>query len=269
MVDGDPARLQQIQVNLLNNAAKYTPRGGHVRLQLAARRRRRGHPRVATTASASPRSMLESVFDLFVQSSRTLDRAEGGLGVGLTLVRSLVALHGGTRDGVERGDRQGERVRRSACRSPPAAAPSRARRRAAGRLRRRGARVVIVEDNEDSRTMLTTYLEAAGLPVPGRGRRTRPGWRSSTRRARKSRSSTSAFPAWTGSRSRAALRRASRASPASISRADRLRPARRPRRPARDAGFDDHLVKPVDLERLVSCLTEPHRADAAGGSTTG
>ncbi|HWB82003.1 MAG TPA: chemotaxis protein CheB, partial [Nannocystaceae bacterium] len=94
-VSGDPARLQQIQVNMLSNAAKYTPRGGHVLLQVHAD----GEDaviRVRDNGVGIPVDMLDKVFDLFVQSNRTLDRAEGGLGVGLTLVRSLVQMHGGS-----------------------------------------------------------------------------------------------------------------------------------------------------------------------------
>ena len=93
-VDGDQTRLQQIQINLLNNAAKYTPRGGHVKLTLAE-----VHGvaivRVTDDGSGIAPELLDTVFDLFVQSRRTLDRSEGGLGVGLTLVRALVELHGG------------------------------------------------------------------------------------------------------------------------------------------------------------------------------
>ncbi|HMJ14567.1 MAG TPA: CheR family methyltransferase, partial [Polyangiaceae bacterium] len=105
-VDGDPARLQQVQVNLLSNAAKYTPRGGNVHLDV---QRLDGHAliRVRDDGAGIPRDMLDSVFDLFVQSSRTLDRAAGGLGVGLTLVRSLVAMHGGTIEAHSDGDGKG------------------------------------------------------------------------------------------------------------------------------------------------------------------
>ena len=79
-VDGDPARLQQIQVNLLNNAAKYTPRGGHVRARRSSARATRRSSACATTASGIPPEMLDSIFDLFVQSNRTLDRAGGRAG---------------------------------------------------------------------------------------------------------------------------------------------------------------------------------------------
>src|SRR6185369_12324417 len=94
-VVADPARMQQIQVNLLNNAAKYTQRGGRVLLAV----KREGDAaviRVRDDGAGIPPHMLDSVFELFVQSTRTLDRAAGGLGVGLTLVRSLVGLHHGT-----------------------------------------------------------------------------------------------------------------------------------------------------------------------------
>src|SRR5262249_14486941 len=95
LVDCDPARLQQIQANLLSNASKYTPRGGHVSLTA----QRDGHEvvlHVKDDGVGIPKDVLENVFELFVQSHRTLDRSEGGLGVGLTLVRGLVELHGGS-----------------------------------------------------------------------------------------------------------------------------------------------------------------------------
>ncbi len=95
VVDGDPARLQQIQVNLLTNAAKYTHRGGRVRLE-ARGVGAEAVIRVSDDGAGIPADMLDNVFDLFVQSNRTLDRSEGGLGVGLTLARSLVTMHGGS-----------------------------------------------------------------------------------------------------------------------------------------------------------------------------
>ena len=94
-VDGDTARLRQTQANLLNNAAKYT----HVGSRVCLTARRSGSHAVVVViddGAGIPESMLENVFDLFVKSKRTLDRSDGGLGVGLTLVRTLVAMHGGT-----------------------------------------------------------------------------------------------------------------------------------------------------------------------------
>jgi two-component system CheB/CheR fusion protein len=160
-VDGDPARLQQIQVNLLSNAAKYTPRGGHVHLQL----RREGDEaviRVRDDGAGIPPSMLESVFELFVQSSRTLDRAAGGLGVGLTLVRSLVEMHGGHVIAHSAGEGRGSEL---VVRLPMAKAVAIDH---APVLHARpplpaGAHVVIVEDNADSREMLCALLGHAGF----------------------------------------------------------------------------------------------------------
>ncbi|MBC8070538.1 MAG: PAS domain-containing protein, partial [Deltaproteobacteria bacterium] len=94
-VIGDVTRLQQIQVNMLSNAAKYTPQGGHVLLEV----RRDGDEaviRVRDDGVGIATDMHDKVFDMFVQLNRTLDRSEGGLGVGLTLVRSLVQMHGGS-----------------------------------------------------------------------------------------------------------------------------------------------------------------------------
>ncbi|GGY49405.1 PAS domain-containing sensor histidine kinase [Pseudoduganella albidiflava] len=91
---GDPHRLVQVVVNLLNNAAKYTPRGGRIALAIA---------RAGTTVTISVRDngigldseLLPHVFDLFTQAERSPDRAQGGLGIGLALVRNIVSMHGG------------------------------------------------------------------------------------------------------------------------------------------------------------------------------
>jgi signal transduction histidine kinase len=95
VVDGDPVRLAQVIGNLLNNAAKYTPAGGHIEVAAASAG---GHVTI-TVADDGPglaESLLPRVFDLFVQGKRPMDRAEGGLGLGLALVKNLVALHGGS-----------------------------------------------------------------------------------------------------------------------------------------------------------------------------
>src|SRR6185312_7227253 len=107
--------------------------------------------------------MLENVFDLFVQAARTLDRAQGGIGVGLTLVRSLVTMHGGTVSARSDGEGKGsEFVVRLPLASPNAIRPPPPGSRA-GLAMKRGARVVIVEDNDDSREMLCEVLTMAGF----------------------------------------------------------------------------------------------------------
>jgi signal transduction histidine kinase len=95
LVKGDPVRLVQVLANLLNNAIKYTPEGGHIWLMV---KREDGTAMVSVrdTGVGIVSDMLPHVFDLFAQSDRSLDRAQGGLGIGLTLVKKLVELHGGS-----------------------------------------------------------------------------------------------------------------------------------------------------------------------------
>ena len=94
-VEGDPARLEQILTNLLTNAVKYTPRGGRIRVALRADAGDAVLSVEDTGFGISPR-LLPFIFDMYVQADRTLARARGGLGIGLSLVRHLVELHGGT-----------------------------------------------------------------------------------------------------------------------------------------------------------------------------
>jgi PAS domain S-box-containing protein len=106
MVDGDHTRLVQVVANLLNNAAKYTPEGGHIEVALTT-----GHGQARLTVrddgSGIGPDLLPVVFDLFTQGARTLDRAQGGLGLGLALVRKLVELHGGRVDAASAGPGRG------------------------------------------------------------------------------------------------------------------------------------------------------------------
>jgi signal transduction histidine kinase len=106
MVDGDHTRLVQVMTNLVTNAAKYTPEGGHIAARLAADA---GHAilQVQDNGSGIGPDLLPVVFDLFTQASRTLDRAQGGLGLGLALVRKLVELHGGSVTATSPGQGQG------------------------------------------------------------------------------------------------------------------------------------------------------------------
>ncbi|MBS2020007.1 MAG: PAS domain-containing protein [Deltaproteobacteria bacterium] len=160
-VDGDPARLLQIQVNILGNAAKYTPRGGHVRLSMTVEGAS-AVIRVKDDGVGMPKELLADAFELFVQSQRTLDRADGGLGVGLTLVRSLVTMHGGTVEAISEGASKGTEVivRLPLGHAPEVTIPRSVRQRPASG---RKPRIVVIEDNHDSREMLCELLELHGF----------------------------------------------------------------------------------------------------------
>jgi two-component system, chemotaxis family, CheB/CheR fusion protein len=160
-VHGDATRLQQIQINLLTNAVKYTPRGGHVTLTAAADGHGAAVVRVSDNGAGIPPQMLDSVFDLFVQARHTLAHSDGGLGVGLTLVRALVEMHGGTVSANSGGDGKGsEFVVRLPLTSPPAEAQVHAGPQASEIPA--GTTVVVVEDNADSLEMLCSILKLAG-----------------------------------------------------------------------------------------------------------
>jgi signal transduction histidine kinase/PAS domain-containing protein len=103
---GDQTRLVQVVGNLLNNAAKYTEEGGHIRLE-AAQEGDMAVIRVSDNGMGLPAALLPHVFDLFTQADRSLDRSQGGLGIGLTLVRQLVELHGGRVEAKSEGPGRG------------------------------------------------------------------------------------------------------------------------------------------------------------------
>jgi CheY-like chemotaxis protein len=161
-VDGDTARLTQVITNLLNNAAKYTPEGGRITLRVAV-----DGPnavvRVTDTGMGIPPEMLSAIFDLFTQANRSIDRAQGGLGVGLTLVRRLVELQGGSvraySEGLDRGSEFEVRLPLSQ-RVPPSAVD------AVGEPGPRPTRrVVLVDDNVDCTVTLAELLRLVGHEV--------------------------------------------------------------------------------------------------------
>jgi CheY-like chemotaxis protein len=105
-VEGDPDRLQQVVGNLLNNATKYTPEGGHISVS-AGTEEGKAVVRVSDDGIGIPPELIPHVFDLFVQAKRSPDRSQGGLGLGLTLVHHLTELHGGSVEAHSAGDGKG------------------------------------------------------------------------------------------------------------------------------------------------------------------
>ena len=160
-VEADQARVEQIVMNLLSNAVKYTPPGGGVDVVVTGDGRAARLSVHDTGAGMTP-YMIERVFDLFFQGERTLERAEGGLGIGLTLVRRLAELHGGRVAAESPGRGLGSTVTVELPQCPaPADAPAAAAAPSAPSPRR----IVLVEDSHDSRDMLRFLLEHAGHEV--------------------------------------------------------------------------------------------------------
>jgi signal transduction histidine kinase len=160
-LSGDGARLTQVFGNLLTNACKYTPPGGDIDI--------RAEPMgndasivIKDTGSGIPADQLDQIFEMFTQVDRTLDRAQGGLGIGLMLVKQLVEMHGGTvrarSDGLGKGS---EFIVRLPLKGAPAAEPQEAPRLPPVVSRR----ILVVDDNEDVALSLATLLELDGHAV--------------------------------------------------------------------------------------------------------
>ncbi|VXB94068.1 putative Histidine kinase [Massilia sp. 9I] len=164
-LEADPTRLAQVLTNLLTNACKYTPPGGVVSLSGSVEA---GEVLVAVrdTGMGIPPDALESVFDMFSQVSQNIGRAQGGLGIGLALVRSLVQMHGGSivaaSSGVGLGSTFTLRLPLAARQGDDAAAPAEAPA-AAGPAA--GLRILVADDNVDAATMLAAVLDARGHRV--------------------------------------------------------------------------------------------------------
>lgn len=162
-LEADPTRLEQVVSNLLNNAAKYTMPGGHIWL-IAEAENGEVVIRVRDTGIGVPPDILGRVFEPFVQSDGSLARSEGGLGIGLTLVRSLVEMHGGSVEAHSPGLGQGsEFVIRLPVRPASLEAPAPAEPPAPSAAR--PVRVMVVEDNVDAAESLASLLRIWGHEV--------------------------------------------------------------------------------------------------------
>lgn len=162
-VEGDPTRLSQVVSNLLNNAAKYTPQGGHIDLTVTQSEGDNGgwiDLCVADTGVGIEADMLPKVFELFTQVDQNLDRSQGGLGIGLALVHKLVEMHGGTTRADSPGAGRGSTftVRLPRASEPQAEAPA----DDAAPTVVRPLDVLIVDDNVDSAQTTRWMLEMMG-----------------------------------------------------------------------------------------------------------
>jgi signal transduction histidine kinase/DNA-binding response OmpR family regulator len=261
-LNADPVRLTQVFGNLLTNACKYTEPGGHIWLS-AELQENEVIVKVRDTGIGIPRSKLASVFDMFSQLPAARDLSQGGLGIGLTLVKRLVVLHGGTVEAFSPGPGQGtEFIIRLPVLSELAQAQTAVRQDETPRAG--GRRILIVDDNRDSAASLAMLLEAAG---------------NKTREA------------YDGME---ALEAAAEFHPDvvlldiglpklngfEVCRRMRAEPWGRDmtilavsgwgqdddRRKSREAGFDNHMVKPVDYITLLKLLAEPSAAARMSGS---
>ncbi len=159
---GDRVRLVQVFTNLIGNASKYTGDGGRIGLKVV----QEGEEIVATVSdngTGIASEVLPHIFDLFTQGPRSLARSEGGLGVGLNVVRNLVAMHGGSIAAESAGIGQGSRfiLRLPACTLPDTAPPAQAPAVAGGSRKR----VLIIEDNVDAGDTLKAFLDIEGHEV--------------------------------------------------------------------------------------------------------
>jgi two-component system CheB/CheR fusion protein len=244
----DPTRFAQIISNLLHNSAKFTPDGGRIAIRAEEHAGWLTLSVTDTGAGISPR-MLGHVFDVFVQGPPPIDRPQGGLGLGLALVRRLVELHGGTVDATSEGPGRGSEFR---VRVPSATAPEQVSGAAAGKTpapeKRRGRRVMLVEDNQDARETLHALLTNDGHEVRAFGEGA-----SALAEARAFAPEVGlldlGLPGMDGYALAKALRAIPQCKDALLVAVSGYGQAQ-DRAKSKAAGFDEHLVKPVDPERL-------------------
>lgn len=251
-VFADRKRLTQVLANLLINAAKYTPDGGRITIDCGADERQIWIAVTDTGIGIEPR-LLGSIFDLFVQARRSPDRAEGGLGIGLALVKSLVQMHGGHVRAESTGAGQGSSF---IIELPRSWTPEQAKERGVelpspDRIEH-SLRLMVVDDNEDAARTLGVILDAIGYRVD---MQTDP--RVALERARSEHPDVFILDIGMPHMDGYELARQIRAlsgepRPVLIALTGYGSPSDRER--AQLAGFDHHFIKPVDAIELASLL---------------
>ena len=244
-VQGDHARLVQCLANILTNAGKYTDPGGEIRLEM---RIDGGEVAVAITDNGVgiPAELLPRIFDLFVQSNRSLDRSQGGLGIGLSVVRRLIEMHHGRVNAASDGPGRGSRFELVLPLIAPPTQMSEQQAERSGLARR----ILIVDDNVDSADSLAMILNHSG-------HRAEPVYGGAAALERAAASDPEfvlldiGLPGIDGYEVARQLKgRGSKARLIALTGYGQPEDVRR----AREAGFDGHLVKPVDLQRLLRDL---------------
>ncbi|HET7452534.1 MAG TPA: ATP-binding protein [Thermoanaerobaculia bacterium] len=256
-VEGDPVRLEQAVMNIVANAVKYTPFGGRVVVEVR-RMDERAVLLVRDTGAGISSEMLPKIFNLFAQAPDTLDRAQGGMGIGLTLARSLIERHGGTVTAASDGPGHGSEFRISlpllgrplAAPELPCEAPG---------SKRGAARIVLIEDNDDLRESIRQLLELDGCTVEtaGDGR----GGLEAIRRLRPEIALVDiGLPGVDGYQIARTVRAELGGAIRMIALTGYGQAEDRDR--ARDAGFDGHLTKPVSGRALRAALQKSPAAAA-------
>jgi PAS domain S-box-containing protein len=255
-ITGDATRLTQVLDNFLTNALKFTNPGGAVKVRVSAEA---GTARLAVRDNGigiEP-EMLPSIFDVFAQADRTLDRSRGGLGLGLAIVKGLVKLHGGQvtarSEGLGRGTEMA--VDLPLEREPEALATEARPRRGSGR----GRRVLVIEDSRDAADSLRLLLELSGYEVQvvhtgPKGAQAAAAWRPDAVVCDIGLPEMDGFAVARQLRSDPALAGTYLIAVTGYGREDDVTAARA-------AGFNDHLVKPADPEKLLEKL-DRSRKDA-------
>ncbi len=247
-VKGDFHRLVQVVSNLLNNAAKYTPQGGVIVVELCIEDRQ-AVLSVTDNGVGITSEMIGQVFDLFTQAERTPDRSQGGLGIGLALVRSLVQLHGGQVKAISEGLHHGSTFRVTL---PLSQGEERPLPEQQSTTEAKPCRVLIVDDNADAATTLADVLELSGHDVA-----TAHDGASALLRAQEARWDVCildiGLPDMTGYELAKRLRDTSAASQATfIALTGYGQPHDRVL--SMTSGFHHHLVKPADVARIIELL---------------